>query len=225
MAKSVAVWGIDIGRCALKALRCHLDGEAVVADGFDYIEYPKLLTQPEADAPQLIKEALEQFLSRNSVKGDRVAISVSGESGLARYFKPPPVDVKTIADIVKYEARQQIPFALEDVLCDYHRVAGGQEVDGFPLDDALGLFAMVTEVQRSIGFFQSLDRKAKISHVVMLGNTVKLPGLVQYLGKHLGYDVQEIESFNKLTGATVVTAPSFKDNVLAFSTCYGLCLQ
>ena len=66
MAKSSAVWGIDIGRCALKALRCHLDGDSVVADGFDYIEYPKLLTQPEADAPQLIKEALEQFLSRNA---------------------------------------------------------------------------------------------------------------------------------------------------------------
>src|SRR5436189_6439968 len=113
MAKSVAVWGIDIGRCALKALRCRLDGEAIVADGFDYIEYPKLLTQPEADAPQLIEEALEQFLSRNMVKGDRVAVSVSGESGLARYFKPPSVDVKRITDIVKYAARQQSPDALE----------------------------------------------------------------------------------------------------------------
>ena len=73
---------------------------------------------------------------------------------------------------------------------------------------------MVTEVQRSIGFFQSLDRKAKINGVVTLGNTVKLPGLVQYLSKHLGYDVLEIDSFNKLGGSTVVTAPSFKDNVL-----------
>ena len=355
MAKSVAVWGIDIGRCALKALRCRLDGDAVVADGFDYIEYPKLLTQPEADAPQLIKEALEQFLSRNTVKGDKVSVSVSGESGLARYFKPPPVDVKKIADIVKYEARQQIPFALEDVIWDFQRMAGGQEVDGFALDTEIGLFAMkkeavakalapyntaniecdiiqlapiaiynyiaydiakelpegeeyssespppslvvlsigtdttdlvvtngyrvwqrniplggnhftkqlskelkltfakaehlkrnpkqaedpkaifqamrpvfadmVTEVQRSIGFFQSLDRKAKITNVVTLGNTVKLPGLVQYLSKHLGYDVIEVESFNKLGGSSVVSSPSFKDNVLAFSTCYGLCLQ
>src|SRR5436190_3945755 len=355
MAKSVAVWGIDIGRCALKALRCRLDGDSVVAEGFDYIEYPKLLTQPEADAPQLIKEALEQFLSRNSVKLDKVAISVSGESGLARYFKPPPVDVKKIADIVKYEAKQQIPFALEDVIWDYQRMSGGQEVDGFVLDSEIGLFAMkreavakalqpydvaaievdiiqlspicvynyisydylkplpegeeynseappvstvvlsigtdttdlvitngyrvwqrniplggnhftkqlskdmkltfakaehlkrnpktaddpktifqamrpvfgdmVTEVQRSVGFFQSLDRKAKISNVVMLGNTVKLPGLSQYLSKHLGYEIKEIDSFAKLTGANVVTSPSFKDNLLAFSTCYGLCLQ
>ncbi|MGI8981767.1 MAG: pilus assembly protein PilM [Pirellulaceae bacterium] len=355
MAKTIGVWGIDIGRCALKALRCRLDGDAVVADGFDYIEYPKLLSQPEADPVQLVKEALEQFLSRNSVKGDKVAISVSGESGLARYFKPPPVDVKKIADIVKYEAKQQIPFALEDVIWDYQRMAGGQEVDGFVLDSEIGLFAMkreavhkalqpydvaaievdiiqlspicvynyiahdylkplpegedynseapppstvvlsigtdttdlvitngyrvwqrniplggnhftkqlskdmkltfakaehlkrnpktaddpktifqamrpvfgdmVTEVQRSVGFFQSLDRKAKIGSVVMLGNTVKLPGLSQYLSKHLGYDIKEVTSFGKLTGANVVTSPSFKDNLLAFATCYGLCLQ
>ena len=355
MANTAGVWGIDIGRCALKALRCRLDGDAVVADGFDYIEYPKLLTQQDADAPQLVKEALEQFLTRNSLKGDKVAISVSGESGLARYFKPPPVDVKKIADIVKYEAKQQIPFALEDVIWDFQRMAGGQEVEGFALDTEIGLFAMkreqvakalvpyntamievdiiqlapiaiynyvsydvttelpegteydsenpppsivvlsigtdttdlvitngyrvwqrniplggnhftkqlskelkltfakaehlkrnpkqaddpkavfqamrpvfadmVTEVQRSIGFFQSLDRKAKIESIVMLGNTVKLPGLVQYLSKHLGYPVKEIESFKRMTGSSVVTAPSFKDNLLAFGGCFGLCLQ
>lgn len=355
MARSAGVWGIDIGRCALKALRCRLDGDVVVADGFDYIEYPKLLTQTDADAAQLVKEALEQFLSRNNLRGDKVAISVPGESGLARYFKPPPVDVKKIADIVKYEARQQIPFALEDVIWDYQRMPGGQEVDGFALESEVGLFAMkreqvakalkpfqeaeieidyiqlapiaiynffahdmtnplkegetydtespptstvvlsigtettdlvvtngyrlwqrniplggnhftkqlskdlkltfakaehlkrnprqaedpkaifqamrpvfgdmVTEVQRSIGFFHSLDRKAKITNIVMLGNTVKLPGLAQYLGKHLGYEITEIDAFRRLTGAAVVTSPSFKDNLLAFGAAYGLCVQ
>src|SRR5260221_8641436 len=44
-------------------------------------------------------------------------------------FRSPPVDVKKIADIVKYEARQQIPFALEDVIWDFQRMAGGQEVE------------------------------------------------------------------------------------------------
>jgi len=84
---------------------------------------------------------------------------------------------------------------------------------------------MVTEVQRSIGFFQSLDRKAKITNIVMLGNTVKLPGLSQYMGKHLGYELTEIDAFRRLTGASVVTSPSFKDNLLAFGGAYGLCVQ
>ena len=355
MARNAGVWGIDIGRCALKAMRCRLDGDVVVADSFDYIEYPKLLTQQDADAPQLVKEALQQFLSRNNLRGDKVAISVPGESGLARYFKPPPVDVKKIADIVKYEARQQIPFALEDVIWDYQRMPGGQEVDGFALESEVGLFAMkreqvakalkpfleaeidvdfiqlapiaiynfvahdmtnplpegeeynaespppsmvvlsigtettdlvvtngyrlwqrniplggnhftkqlskdlkltfakaehlkrnprqaedpkaifqamrpvfgdmVTEIQRSIGFFHSLDRKAKITNIVTLGNTVKLPGLTQYLSKHLGYEVTELDAYRRLTGAAVVTSPAFKENLLGFAGCYGLCVQ
>ena len=65
--KSIGAWGIDIGQCALKALRCSLgaDDETVVAEAYDYIEYPKVLSQPDADPDELIKEALEQFLSRN----------------------------------------------------------------------------------------------------------------------------------------------------------------
>ena len=47
MANAKAVWGIDIGQCALKAMRCSIgeDGETIVADKYDYIEYPKILSQ------------------------------------------------------------------------------------------------------------------------------------------------------------------------------------
>src|SRR3954467_11634105 len=144
MARSDAFWGIDIGQSALKALRCRPseDPTKLTADAFDYIEYPKILSQPEADPVELVREALEQFLSRNKVRGDRVAISVSGQSGLARFIKLPPVESKKIPDIVKYEARQQIPFALEDVVWDYQQMAGGSEEDGYALETEVGLFAV-----------------------------------------------------------------------------------
>ena len=95
MAGSNAVWGIDIGQCALKALQCRphkKDPNQIVVDSFDYIEYPKILSQPEADPEELIREALQQFLERNDLTGDRVAISVAGQSGLARFIKLPPVE-------------------------------------------------------------------------------------------------------------------------------------
>src|SRR5919109_4483904 len=99
MAKSNAVWGIDIGQCALKALRCRpheKDDGRIVVEAFDYIEYPKILSQPEANRDELVRDALEQFVSRNDVTGDLVAISVSGQSGLARFIKLPPVERKKI---------------------------------------------------------------------------------------------------------------------------------
>ena len=82
----------------------------VVATAFDYVEHPKILSQPDADPDQLTREALDKFLSRNTLRGDIVAISVPGQSGLARFVKLPPVEEKKIRDIVKFEAKQQIPF-------------------------------------------------------------------------------------------------------------------
>lgn len=154
MAKTGAVWGIDIGQSAVKALRCRPhESEAgrLVVEAFDYVEYPKLLSQPDADPEELVREALETFLDRNELKGDRVAVSVPGQAGLARFIKLPPVEAKKIPDIVKYEARQQIPFQLEDVVWDYQALAGGSDEEGFALEKEIGLFAMKRDqVARSL---------------------------------------------------------------------------
>jgi type IV pilus assembly protein PilM len=356
MAKSRKAWGIDIGQVALKALRCHLadDGQSVVADAYDYIEYPKILSQPEADAEELIREALEQFLSRNEVKGDFVAISVPGQAGLSRFFKPPPVNEKTLPDIVKFEVKQQIPFPIEDVIWDWQAM-GGTVINNMTTDAEVGLFAMkrdavfralkpfidakidvdlvqlaplatynvichdvlesiptpeevnmdappesvvvvslgtdttdlivtngiklwmrnipiggnhftkqlsrelkltlakaehlkrnarqaedpktvfqamrpvftdlVTEIQRSLSFFQSMEKTAKIEKLVLLGNAAQLPGLRQFMNSQLQLDIAKVEGFRHLTGPGVVDQPSFTNNVLSLAPCYGLCLQ
>src|SRR5712692_3806696 len=140
--KNPGVWGIDLGQCALKAIRLeNVDGQ-VTATAFDYIEHPKILSQPDADPDQLTREALELFLSRNKVKGDMVVISVPGQSGLARFVKLPPVEEKKVADIVKFEAKQQIPFPLEEVVWDFQKIGSGEVTDGFALETEIGLFAM-----------------------------------------------------------------------------------
>ena len=147
MARSPFCWGIDIGKCALKAVRCRLSPEPrkVTAEAFDYVEYPMLLTQPEADPVELVRAALQEFLGRNDLKGDRVAVSVPGQSGLAKFIKLPPIEAKKIPDIVKYEARQQIPFPLEQVVWDWQRLAGGIEEGGFVIDAEVAVFAMKRE--------------------------------------------------------------------------------
>ena len=108
--KKAGAWGIDVGQCALKAMRLEVIDGQLTATAFDYVEYPKILNQPDADPDQLTREALETFLGRNNLQGDLVAVSVPGQSGLARFVKLPPVEEKKIADIVRFEAKQQIPF-------------------------------------------------------------------------------------------------------------------
>src|SRR5687767_10963564 len=153
------VWGIDLGQCALKAIRLELKDGQAVATAFDYIEHPKILSQPDADPDQLTREALEQFLSRNTLKGDTVVISVPGQSGLARFVKLPPVEEKKIADIVRFEAKQQIPFPLEEVVWDYQKIAGGEAVGGFAMETEIGLFAMKRDI---INKYLGQDRKSVV---------------------------------------------------------------
>ncbi len=170
MAKPQAgVWGIDIGQCALKAVRVeNIDG-VVTATAFDYVEHPKILSQPDADPDQLTREALEKFLSRNSLRGDQVAMSVPGQSGLARFVKLPPVEEKKINEIVHFEAKQQIPFALEEVVWDYQRIGSGVVTDGFAMETEIGLFAIKREaVQRALQHFQEVDVEVNLVQMAPL---------------------------------------------------------
>ena len=82
-----------------------------------------------------------------------------------------------------------------------------------------------TELQRSLGFFTNLDRTAKIGRVVAMGNAFKLPGLQKFLAQGLGFTIERVERFRGLVGPEVLATPAFKDNILSFGVCYGLCLQ
>jgi hypothetical protein len=147
MAAKFGFWGIDVGQSAVKAARLELSDGQPKATAFDYIEHPKILSQPDADPEQLTREALETFLGRNSLRGDRVVIGVPGQSGLARFVKLPPVDQGKIPDIVRFEAKQQIPFPLEEVVWDYQKISEGIVTDdGLALEAEIGLFAMKREI-------------------------------------------------------------------------------
>lgn len=158
MPMTQGVWGIDIGQSALKALRMEMIDGIPTATAFDYIEHPKILSQPDADPDQLTREALEKFLSRNSLKGDLVAISVPGQSGLARFVKLPPVEEKKIIDIVRFEAKQQIPFPLDEVVWDFQKIGSGEVTDGFAMETEIGLFAMKRDqISRAMQHFQDVN--------------------------------------------------------------------
>ncbi|VTS02815.1 type IV pilus assembly protein PilM [Tuwongella immobilis] len=158
MAVEPGVWGIDVGQCALKAIRLERIDGVVTATAFEYIEHPKILSQPDADPEQLTREALEKFLERNPIKGDRVAIGVAGQSGLARFVKLPPVEEKNIPNVVKFEAKMQIPFPLDEVVWDYQRIGEGTVTDGFAMDTEIGLFAMKRDmISRVLAHFQAVD--------------------------------------------------------------------
>src|SRR3954469_17329512 len=166
MPTTQGVWGIDVGQSALKALRMEVIDGVPMATAFDYVEHPKILSQPDADPEQLTRDALEKFLSRNNLKGDHVAISVPGQSGLARFVKLPPVEEKKIGDIVRFEAKQQIPFPLDEVVWDFQKIGSGEVTDGFAMETEIGLFAMKRDqISRALAQFADVNVEV---HVIQM---------------------------------------------------------
>src|SRR3989449_7509614 len=163
------VWGIDLGQCGLKAIRLEVIDGQLTATAFDYVEHPKILSQPDADPDQLTREALEKFLSRNSLRGDTVAISIPGQSGLARFVKLAPVEEKKIGDIVRFEAKQQIPFNLDEVVWDYQKLGSGAVTDGFAMETEIGLFAIKRDtVNRYLQHFKDVNIEVHIVQMAPL---------------------------------------------------------
>ena len=134
-----------------------------------------LLTQPEADPGELVRDAVEEFLSRNDISGDTIAVSVPGQAGLSKFIKLPPVEASKIPDIVTYEARQQIPFPLEQVIWSWQRLEGGIEESGFVIDAEIALFAMKRDqVAKALEPFKEADIEIDILQLspVSLANVV-----------------------------------------------------
>jgi type IV pilus assembly protein PilM len=83
---------------------------------------------------------------------------------------------------------------------------------------------LAQEVQRSIGFYQSVHPDAKLERLVGLGSTFMLPGLRKFLKAQLGLDVYRMEQFKKLS-VDGPRAGEFQAATLNLATAYGLALQ
>jgi hypothetical protein len=84
---------------------------------------------------------------------------------------------------------------------------------------------LVAEIQRSIGFYASVHRDSRISRVIALGGTFRLPGLMKFLQMQLQLDVQRLDALGAAPPADARVATVLNDNVLSMVAPYGLALQ
>lgn len=84
---------------------------------------------------------------------------------------------------------------------------------------------LVAEIQRSIGFYSSVHRDARILKIYALGGTFKLPGLQKYLQQNLQLPVERIDSLAGGAPTDPKQAASFGDELLSIVGAYGLALQ
>lgn len=107
---------------ALKSGGLELINFGVAALGVDH--------QSETDRAPAITAAIREIMQERSIKPGPVMISVSGQSVFSRFVKLPPVDKDKVHQIILYEAQQNVPFPIDEVVWDYQLIGRGEgEID------------------------------------------------------------------------------------------------
>ena len=90
---------------------------SLILKGYDT---ESILADPATDALRAsqIRNALSELVSRMGSKG-KVRYTVSGQSVFIRFVKLPPLDDDNIEQLVTFEAQQNVPFSLDEVVWDY----------------------------------------------------------------------------------------------------------
>src|ERR1700691_2854179 len=95
-----AVWGIDIGKAALKAVKLRATKEGLEIKAVEHIDYEGSATEEDKRAEQ-VRDALRTSLAKHKgVRQDRVLVALPGLHAFSRFIKLPPVDAKKIGMMV-----------------------------------------------------------------------------------------------------------------------------
>src|SRR5436305_1932217 len=182
------VWGIDLGQCALKALRLQeVDGQ-VTATAFDYVEHRK--GAPGED------EGEEEPKSKG--KNCVVALDIGADSSnlvitdgeRIIWQRPIPLGGNHFTRALTKDLK--LTFAKAEHLKRNATKSGAAELKKILASLKPVLNDFVGEVQRSLGYFANTHRDAEVKYLVGLGNAFRLPGLQKFLNEKLQLAVRKL---------------------------------
>jgi type IV pilus assembly protein PilM len=81
----------------------------------------------EENRKALIVSTIRNVVREKNIRATRVVFSVSGQSVFTRFVKLPPVDESKVVQIIQYEAQQNVPFPIDEVIWDYQLIGSSDQ--------------------------------------------------------------------------------------------------
>ncbi len=125
MARSTRLISLNLGSqtIGLAEFRVEAHGGLALMD-YRFREIPVDPTGERMGGAQMLI-ALGEMMNELQIKRGRVNYAVSGQSVFARFVKLPSVGEEKIEKIISFEAQQNVPFPIDEVVWDYQLVGGG----------------------------------------------------------------------------------------------------
>ncbi|MFA6814883.1 MAG: type IV pilus assembly protein PilM [Lentisphaeria bacterium] len=155
MASSEKILAIDIGSTSIKLCEFEFDNSGIMKlNNFAYREYENELS--ESTRIGVVSGLLRQMLAETNIHTVRTLLSISGQSALIRFGKIPAsgsYDKKQIKQLAEFEARRNIPFAIDEVIWDYQLIVGNdpENVDVMSVVIKEDIVEQYTKAVQSVG--------------------------------------------------------------------------
>jgi len=132
MFASDRILALDIGASSVKIGEFHAPrGQGLRLVNFNYADIG-LDPEQEDNRKQLLAAAIHNMLRERGIRAGKVVFGVPGQSVFTRFVKLPPVEESKVVQIIQYEAQQNVPFPIQEVIWDYQLLGaiegGGLEV-------------------------------------------------------------------------------------------------
>ena len=124
MFRSNRVLALDIG--ASKVVIAEF--AVTSAGGIELLNYAigplGVVPESESDTSAYIVSTIRDLMRRSGLRPAPPVMSISGHAVFPRFVKLPPVSRDKLLQIVQYEAEQNVPFPIAEVVWDYQLVGG-----------------------------------------------------------------------------------------------------
>ena len=126
MLASDKILALDIGAASVKVGEFQLSkSHGLRLINFNHADLGVDPEHEEDRKPAMIA-AIRSVLREKNIRARHVVFSVSGQSVFTRFVKLPPVDESKVEQIIQYEAQQNVPFPIDEVIWD-HQLLGNTE--------------------------------------------------------------------------------------------------
>jgi type IV pilus assembly protein PilM len=197
---------LDIGSTFIKLIQ--LKGSD---KGWQLVKFGMVPLPPEVivegavmDAGRVV-EAIQELVAAQKVTTKDVVISVSGSSVIIKRVSIADMTDEELAESIKWEAEQYIPFSIDDVNVDFQKLGPGASAGQ---TDVL----LVAVKKDKINDYVNLVKEAGLEPVVMDVDAFALANMYE-----LNYDVEEGTTALLNIGASVMNINILKDGMSIFT--------
>jgi len=205
-SKKIEPIALDIGSTFIKLVQLKGSNKNYQLIKFGMVPLPPEVIVEGAvmDAGRVV-EAIKELLTSQKVKTKEVVISVSGSSVIIKRVSVADMTDEELAESIKWEAEQYIPFSIDDVNVDFQKLGPGAA-------EGQADVLLVAVKKDKINDYVNLVKEAGLEPVVMDVDAFALANMFE-----LNYAFEEGTTALLNIGASVMNINILKDGISIFT--------